>query len=485
MDTPHSPNGTADRVLPVMVIGISGGTWTVINAMLAEGGLPNLRALIRAGSSGVLESVKVPGDRHYRPQTAWPSVFTGKRPERHGITEYYHTFTDLKSACLWDSFSAKGLSAGLYAAPVLWPPPKINGFIVPLMYARDERAWPEELNDLAAYFRRQQDSKLRPSTWGLARRSTRFLPIFFGRRRDWRIPLSMLRSAARLAIERDPETRSLIVRHAKLDFSTAMFLDLRRKFAPQLSIFISFELDFISHRYWRYHEPEKFPPRPREPAPRLNSAVKDAYAHMDRCIGALVKDLPDDHVVAVVSEHGMTAEVPSGEIGRWRYMISAEKVKKSIGIGTDIVAIPIARWVVFRRKDGGALDESISRALGSLTVAETGLPLFSVHLHGEDEVVIKLNLGREGNGTTDDIGDLHVTIPQAGVVPIVQLLQRAGPTRSAMHHKDGVFVVKGPGIRSGHQVCGAVVTDVMPTLLCAAGLTPPTDIDGKTLDLFV
>jgi predicted AlkP superfamily phosphohydrolase/phosphomutase len=477
------PSQRADQVPPVMLIGISGATWSVIDSMLAEGELPNLGGLIRAGSSGVLESIKVTNDTHYRPQTAWPSVFSGQRPERHGITEYYHTSRELRSTCLWDCFAGQGLSAGLYSTPVMWPPPRINGFVIPLMYARDGRAWPEELSTVAGYFRRQQDSKLRPSMWAAAGRSARFLPMLFGHGRDWHTPVSLLLSAARLAIERDPETRSLILRHAKLDVSTAMFLALRRKYAPRLSIFVSFELDYISHRYWRYHEPEKF--REREPAPRLRRAVKDAYAHIDRCVGALVKGLPDDRIVAVVSEHGMGAEVPSGEIGRWHYVIRAQEVKALAGVDTDVVAVPIARWAVFRRRDGGALDPSIHQALSSITVAETGVPLFRISQNGADEVVIKLDFSHEDYSATDDIGNLHVRVPRGGVVPIDRLLQRAGPTRSAMHRKEGVFVVEGSGIRSGHRIEGAFVTDVMPTLLRAAGLTPPPDLDGRPLDVFV
>ena len=479
------PEEVTDRVLPVMVIGISGATWSVIDPMLSEGELPNFRHLMRAGSWGVLESVKVPGDKHYRPQTAWPSVFSGKRPERHGVTEYYHTARELQATCIWDCFTARGLSVGLYSAPVSWPPPKVDGFVVPVMYARDRRAWPEELGELAAYYRRQQDSKLRPSTFDIVRRSVRYVPIFLGPHSDWKIPLRMLRRAARMALEREPEKRSLILRHAKLDFSTAMFLALRRRYATRLSIFTSFELDFISHRYWRYHEPEKFTDRAPDPAPELRRAVKDAYAHVDRCIGALVRDLPDDCIVAVVSEHGMASEVPSGEIGRWRYMIAAPEVQALTGIGEDVVAVPIARWVAFRRRDGGALDERIGRALGAMTVRETGRPLFGVHRNGEDEVVIKLDLPRDIYGQCEDIGGLHLDVPRAGVVPVRRVLVRAGRTRSAMHRKDGVLVVKGPGIRASSQVFGASVTDVMPTLLRAAGMTPPHDLDGRALDVFV
>jgi predicted AlkP superfamily phosphohydrolase/phosphomutase len=473
-----------ERVLPLLVIGISGATWSVITPLLSEGGLANIRTLMRHGSWGVLESVKTRNDKHYRPQTAWPSVFSGRLPEGHGITEYFHTSRDLRCRSLWDFFNEKGLAVGLYRTPILWPPPRIDGFVVPSLYARDGRAWPEELSFIAGYYRRQQDTKLRPDTWSILRRSLKFVPLVFGPGQDWRLPFGLLRAAARLATVRDRETRALILRHAKLDFSTAMFLRLWRRFDPRLAIFNSFEVDTISHRFWRYHEPEKFEQPPSAPAPALRRAVKDAYAHLDRVIGVLLERLPPDGVVAVVSEHGMAAESPSGEVGRWRYMIDAERLKAIARLDAGIVGVPIARWVVFRREDQGPLDHGIGDKLRSLVVAETGLPLFRTHHHGEDEIIVKLDLDRAHYGSLQDIGTLHVKTPTADIVPIGDLLQRAGPTRSAMHRKEGVILVKGPGIRSDFQVHGAVVTDVMPTLLRACGLAVPPDLDGRVLDLF-
>ncbi len=474
----------ADHVLPVMIIGISGATWTVIHPMLSEGELPNIQRLMREGTWGVLQSVKTTNDKHYRPQTAWPSVWSGKVPERHGITEYFHTFDDLKADCVWDFFNAKGLSAGIYSTPVLWPPPRINGFVIPTLYARDGRAWPEELSFIADYYRRRQDAKLETSTWSTLVSSARFVPLLLGPGQDLGIPLRLLRGAIGLATERDSERRALILRNAKLDFSTAVFLSLYRRFKPRLAIFTSFEVDYVSHRYWRYHEPDKFPDGPAEPSPVRKRAVKDAYAHMDRCIGLLLERLPPECVVAVVSEHGMAAEIESNEIGRWRYMISGNKVKALAGLDDDLVAVPIARWIAFRRRDGAPLDGRVGEVLGSFTVVETGLPLFKTHRHGQGEIVVKLNVQRADYPHVDDIGGLHVQVPGGEVMPIAGFLKRVGPTRSAMHRKEGVFVVKGRGIRAAHEIEGAVITDVMPTLLRAAGLEVPPDLDGKVLDVF-
>jgi predicted AlkP superfamily phosphohydrolase/phosphomutase len=473
-----------DAVLPIVIIGISGATWTVIDPMISDGALPSLRRLMREGSWGILESTKRENDRHYRPQTAWPSLLTGKLPEKHGITEYFHTYRNMKSPGIWDFFNAKGLSAGLYSTPGLWPPPKINGFVIPVAYGRDGNAWPENLSFIVDYYRHHQDSKLRTNYLGTLLKSLKFVPILFGQDQDRRLPIRLLLSVAKLLMARDRETKALILRNAKLDFSTAIFLSLYRKYRPHFCMFTSFEVDTVSHRYWRYHEPDNFPDSRVDPTSVLKRAVKDAYTHMDECIGLLLGHFPPECIVAIVSEHGMAAEIISNEIGRWQYLINASRVKALAGIDDDIVAIPIARWIAFRRKDNGSLKSTVEQLLKGITVAETGLPLFTTHFHTEDEIVIKLNIHRGDYPDMDDIGRLHVAIPGKEIIPIGRILEKVGPRRSAMHAKEGLVIIKGPRIRSDFKITAAGITDIMPTLLFASRIEVPSDLDGKVLDVF-
>lgn len=474
----------ADPAVPIVIIGISGATWTVIDPMITDGALPNFRKLMREGAWGVLESAKTENDRHYRPQTAWPSLLTGKLPENHGITRYFHTYSDMKSPGIWDFFNAKGLGAGLYSAPILWPPPKINGFVMPAPYGRDSRAWPEDLSFIVDYYRHHQDSKLKRNYFGSLLKSLRFVPVLFGRGQDRSLPIQLLRSAVALSMSRDREKTALILRNAKLDFSTAIFLWLYRKYRPHFCMLTNFELDFVSHRYWRYHEPDKFPDSRGEPRPTLKRAVRDIYAHTDRCIGLLLGHLPPRCIVVIASEHGMAAETNSTEVGKWQYLIDGNRVKALAGIGDDLVAVPIARWIAFRRRDNGALTNGIETLLKNITVAETGLPLFMTHFHTKEEIVIKLNIDRADYPEIDDIGRLRVNISGKGTLPISSILERVGPRRSAMHAKEGIVIIKGPGIRPDLQIKAARIIDIMPTLLFASGIELPCDLDGKVLDVF-
>ena len=69
------PHEAAARVL---VVGIDGASWCVIDPMIAEGALPNFAALIERGGSAELDTV----DPLTSP-VVWSSIATGRSPEAH------------------------------------------------------------------------------------------------------------------------------------------------------------------------------------------------------------------------------------------------------------------------------------------------------------------------------------------------------------------------------------------------------------------
>jgi hypothetical protein len=52
---------------------------------------------------------------------------------------------------------------------------------------------------------------------------------------------------------------------------------------------------------------------------------------------------------------------------------------------------------------------------------------------------------------------------------------------SASHHKDGVILLSGPGIRKGHIIRGATVLDVLPTLAVLCGIPLSGQLPGRPL----
>jgi predicted AlkP superfamily phosphohydrolase/phosphomutase len=108
----------------VMVFGIDGGTWDVIIPLLKQGKLPNLRALMENGQYGILHS---DAGSTYSP-VVWTSIFTGKLPKNHGVTEW--EFSDSRnrfSKSLWNILNEYGQKAITVNIPGTFPPEKILG----------------------------------------------------------------------------------------------------------------------------------------------------------------------------------------------------------------------------------------------------------------------------------------------------------------------------------------------------------------------
>jgi len=67
----------------MVVIGIDGATFDVIDPMVERGELPNLATLMKEGCRGELEST-FPPITH----TAWSTFSTGKNPGKHGVFDF-------------------------------------------------------------------------------------------------------------------------------------------------------------------------------------------------------------------------------------------------------------------------------------------------------------------------------------------------------------------------------------------------------------
>ncbi|WP_019602664.1 alkaline phosphatase family protein [Teredinibacter turnerae] len=467
----------------VFVFGVSGATWDVITPLANAGRLPNIRKLIDGGVSGVLASVRPEGDKHFRPQTAWPCLSTGRRPESHGILRYFHTAAEMQVPSIWQLISDTGRNVGTYSWPMTWPPKEINGFDIPCYHARDRRTWPPELEDIRNLDR--QSAKAVLDREGAARlrllESLRMAQVLARYNVLYPMAGSLLRSAARVAFSASAEERTLELRHAKQQLACGLFLDLCRRYQPDASAFVTFLVDYISHRYWRYHEPEKFGEAPATPA--IRNAVINAYIAVDNMLGRILQRMDSNTVVAFVSEHGMAAEPDSTEHGDWHYVINAARLKQFAGLDEHIHAHPIARWVAYRRDDGAPIAPAEVEKLQSLVVVETGEPLFQV-FNQQHEIIVKFNLAtdvafyRQAN-----LENLHIAMVDKQI-GFSELARRNDRRRSAMHAEDAVFILHGPGIKRGASLQGAEIIDIAPTLLCAAGIQTSAVFDGKVLDVF-
>lgn len=120
----------------MLVIGLDGACWPLINDWVEEGDLPNIKKLRDDGLYGDLES-SVP------PITcpAWKCYSTGKNPGKLGV--YWWNEIDFenkqirpayagkfKSKEIWDYLNELGLKTGIIGMPLTFPPKKVDGFMI-------------------------------------------------------------------------------------------------------------------------------------------------------------------------------------------------------------------------------------------------------------------------------------------------------------------------------------------------------------------
>jgi predicted AlkP superfamily phosphohydrolase/phosphomutase len=126
----------ARTVERLMVLGLDGATWTVLDPMRKRGLMPNLDNLLGKAASGTLRSIIPPVTT-----AAWTSMMTGCGPARHGVFD--HRYYDagegrlkvnhsgrIRVPTLWHLLSEASRSVVCLNLPGLYPPLAIKGIVV-------------------------------------------------------------------------------------------------------------------------------------------------------------------------------------------------------------------------------------------------------------------------------------------------------------------------------------------------------------------
>jgi predicted AlkP superfamily phosphohydrolase/phosphomutase len=119
----------------VLCLGMDGADHEFVGRLLAEGKLPTLAAVVRAGAYGPLRST-LPAVT----PTAWSSFLTGLNPARHGIfnfssnanraTQRVESAASRAGAPLWRRLGAAGVRSVFVTVPFTYPGEPIEGVLV-------------------------------------------------------------------------------------------------------------------------------------------------------------------------------------------------------------------------------------------------------------------------------------------------------------------------------------------------------------------
>ncbi|MFQ6133449.1 MAG: alkaline phosphatase family protein [Armatimonadota bacterium] len=503
---------------PVLVIGLDGAGFELLDPLLAEGRLPNLARLRGEGVGAGLESVHPPVSA-----PAWASFSTGVQPGKHGVIDFMSVLPGTRNPVpvnanwcraprLWHYAGDRGLRTICFNIPLTYPPHPLNGLLVagPLTpHPRSTFTHPADLRD-------EIESALGP----------------------YRMEPSRKR------LQRAGPERAVELANAHIRRRVGIWLHLLREHPWELSIGVLRTSDLMQHAFLL---PEALA---QDGSGRLvgpnGEAIARHYEFLDACVGELRAAAPENATTVVVSDHGAGLAERFFCLGEWLQQQGLLRRSRLPIIGADLIMI---RWRSFGRFLRACRVEGLGKLLPPRlleaqfpTIQATRRDVFSRGIDWRRTLAapdpgvrhgIRINLrGRDPNGIVEAGGDYeelrdrviaslnqvrhpatnepvienawrreelyhgpHIELApdivirtvRDDVVPLREFNrgrvfagQRFG--QMAVHKRWGIFLAAGQELRRGASLDDLHLTDMAPTILHLLGLPVPSYMDGRVAE---
>lgn len=499
----------------VAVFGLDGITFDLFQPWIDQGLLPNLASLIKTGASGRLKTTIPPVSA-----SAWASFFTGSNPGKHGLIDFtyparngYEIRVSNSQTCaapaLWDLIGETGKKVGVVSMPMTFPPKPVNGFILTSFLtpnSESDYTFPSSLRD-------EIHEKFGPYPLHMSEK---------GRGRD-----SSLFVAAVKKMETDrAQTVKYLLQTQPWDFF----------------VYVIETTDNLQHEVWHYLD-ETHPRYDPVQAKAILPKILDYYQSVDRLVGEMLKLLPEETMVIIMSDHGFGPFHKFFHVNNWLVKQGWLKFKRTpIGLAKRLVfklggtPINALKWVTILNL--GKLRKNVKRGRGRGMLRRLFLSFddvdwsrtqaFSVGNFGQIYLNVKGIRPRgpvspeDYDALRDNIADAAMALrdPQDGSQVVQQVYRREelfsggrsdympdlilhtdraryvsfghadfGSNRilepstgqTGHHHMSGVVVLNGPDVRKSVTMDESSILDLAPTILHYLGLPVPDYMDGSVL----
>lgn len=455
----------------ILFIELDGATWDIINPLMQQGRLPNIKKLVEPGASGELISV-LPA---ISPKI-WTSIFTGKHHDKTGIDFFGGHSKMVKCKRIWDIFNQHGLRVGIFGSFVTWPPYEVNGFMIPAVDSVGTETYPREYS----FFQEIALNERRKSK-GIKSKTLPFINLFYYAHKLKTTGVSsttflqvlgyLVQEKLRRFKQRDRYWRKLIL-HSEI--STDVFIHLCKLFDPDFSTIHMHICDSVCHRYWMAYEPEKFPGIDQEVAARYKEVIPKAYMQADRAIGNLLSSVDSKVNVVIVSDHGFKAVLG----GMNPYDLNIEKFLEILGIREKVVTARFGPGMYINFRDEGLMQE-IADVVSNAHLQGTDEKVFNARPFEKTLIVTKPNWKVDVEKFRKD--HLFIDFGKYGIHRTDEIYTRQSTKMSGVHEREGIIILAGPNIKSGVRLGPASIYDVAPTVLHLMGLPVAQDMDGRVL----
>lgn len=491
-----------------LIIGLDGVDFKLFEILVERNVIPVLGKLSKNGARGRLLST-VP----LSTPITWTSFITGKNAGKHGIYGFvaYENNSyklkvlnslDRKTQTLWHILNRDGKSVGIFNLPSLFPPERIDGYIVCGMLA-------PSLSTNFTYPRSLKDKLLKDV-------------------RNYEIDIGITMSAKdskEMLLKKAYEITEKRIAAAKL---------LMEEFPCDLTMLIFTETDRIQHFFLKDMDTDS----------KYKDVVVNYFRFLDEKIGELIKKIDENTTIIVMSDHGMAplrkVFYVNGLLKQLGFMGEEKKsldyMKHSFthkfvnGIADFMVRLKLspdflkrflpqrlfARLTILAGYEGGIdwtntkayfssgigegivinlkgrqpkgivtkeeyedIRNTIVNAINALKDPDTGASI-SERVYKREElfsgdfvkdapdIVIKL---KEGYGTNDSTA-------------ATDILKSIDPSEQncSDHTRNGILIIHGKEIKKGFLLKSASILDIAPTILRLMQFSIPSDFDGRVLE---
>jgi predicted AlkP superfamily phosphohydrolase/phosphomutase len=433
-----------------------------------RGQLPNLERLMTRGAYGRLRSCDPPIT-----VPAWSVMLSSKDPGTLGIYGFrnrsdhsydkmaFATGASVREPRVWDYLSKAGKQVILLGIPGTYPPRPVNGLMVSCFLTPSidsNYTYPAELKQEIAQvvhpymvdcpdFRTENKDRLKDDIYRMT--SKRFsLARHFLKTKPW-------------------------------DFF----------------MMVEMGTDRVHHAFWKFTDPTHSKYQPGNP---WENVIRDYYKYVDDQIGQLIRELPSDTIILVVSDHGAKCMDGGICINEWLiqqgYLVLHEYPQKP----TRFADLKVDWAKTKAWSEGGYYARVFINVQGREPqgcVATSEYQAFRDKLAREIEsipdeknqpigtrVLKPEQLYRRINGIAPDLfayfGQLRWrSVGTVGLRTIQTFENDTGPD-DANHAEEGIYILSGPGIPAGTRWDGAQLMDIAPTVLRLFDMEVPSDMQG-------
>jgi predicted AlkP superfamily phosphohydrolase/phosphomutase len=517
--------GSSNKVL---IIGLDGGTYTVLRPLIDAGKLPTLAAMMERGSWGELTSTIPP---HTAP--AWASFITGKNPGKNGIFQFRpidrslyegghkrivnaRTISEQK---LWGIIGRKGKKVGLINVPLTYPPQPVNGFMVTGMLTPTE--------------------------------SDRFTypPHLASSLGDYKIDVTVAGGyygGLRYLNKEDPEVLEGFIKELKtlVDKRTEAAIRLMKIYSPDFFLIFFTETDRLQHILWPHLQLDQ---RQFEgiTGKIFRRIVEEFFKNLDNNLAKLVNAAGEDTVKILMSDHGFgPAAEKNVNFNVWllnrgllklqkgpRNLLNPRRWLKNLGLsreildslmsflfpgnvarrfittcgkviskpidwsGTKAIFIPLFEFVggiqiILQQgtppREGRSLKEyedfrhSLIQQLLELRDPKTNQPIVleayrreevykGIYTQNAPDIIFKMATAYRGEKGL--LSKSLVTEKPEGI-----------SLWTGTHRQEGIVILSGPNISPGKIPFTPQIQDLTPTILYLLGIAIPEDMDGRVIE---